>query len=116
AGVSILVPAGNGESLRLAISRGDSVATDQAMPIPFSPEISHWVECSLKRVSLLNELADMEASLPLVLSQLPDSLSVAMLSGGRFLGILNLTPKNPGRPISPAQVKAINILAASAAS
>lgn len=114
--VAILVPAADGEALRLAVSRGDNAARDEGTHIPFSRVISRWVERSLKRVSRLNELADMEASLPLGLFHLPGSVSVAMLSGDRFIGILNFTPKNPGRPISPEQIKAMNILAGAAAS
>src|SRR6185312_12742586 len=64
----------------------------------------------------LNELAAMEAALPLALFQLPGSASLAMLAGGSFIGILNFTAKNPGRPISPEQAKAMNILAGGAAS
>jgi CheY-like chemotaxis protein len=115
-GVSILVPDGEGETLRLAACRGDNAARDEGKHIRFSRAISRWVERSLKRVSRLNELADMEAALPLRLFQLPDGISVAMLAGDRFVGILNFTPKNPGRPISPEQIKAMNILAGAAAS
>ena len=93
-----------------------SLRENEGRRIPFSRAISRWVERSLKRVSRLNELADAEAALPLALFRQQESSSIAMLSGGTFVGILNFTLKNPGRPVSPEQVKAMNILAGAAAS
>ena len=115
-GVSVLLPIEDGKALRSAVVRGDNAARDEGKRIPFSRTVSRWVERSLKRVSRLNELADVKAALPLSLSQMPGSTSIAMLAGGRFVGILNFTPTNPGRPVSPEQIKALNILAGAAAS
>jgi PAS domain S-box-containing protein len=115
-GVSLLVPVEDGKALRIAVSRGDFAAGEEGKRIPWTRAVSRWVDRSLKRVSRLNELADMEAALPLALSHRPGSTSIAMLSGGRFVGILNFTSKNPGRPISSAHIKALNILAGAAAS
>ncbi len=114
--VSILVPIEDGKALRTAAVRGDNVAIKEGKRIPLTPSISRWVERSLKRVSRLNELAQAKAPLPLSISQMPHSTSIAMLSGGRFLGILNFTSTNPGHPVSPEQIKALNILAGAAAS
>jgi PAS domain S-box-containing protein len=114
-GVSILVPVEDGKALRVAVSRGDDASENERKHIPFTRALSRWVDRSLKRVSRLNELADMEAALPLARFHRPGSTSIAMLSGGRFVGILNFTSKNPGRPVSPEQIKALNILAGAAA-
>jgi two-component system cell cycle sensor histidine kinase/response regulator CckA len=114
-GVSIMVPIEDGKKLRVAVTRGDNAARDEAKCIPFSRSVSLWVERSLKRVSRLNELADIKVALPLSLPRLPGGNSVAMLSGGRFVGILNFTSKNPGRPVSAEQIKAMNVLAGAGA-
>ena len=115
-GVSMLLPVDDGKTLRVAMARGDNADRDAGKQFPFNASLSRWVERSLKRVSRLNELAAVQAALPLSLPQIPNSSSIAMLSGGRFIGILNFTSKNPGRPISPAQIKALNVLAGAAAS
>jgi two-component system cell cycle sensor histidine kinase/response regulator CckA len=115
-GVSILLPTEDGKALRVAVARGENAAGDEGKRIPFSRAVSRWVERSLKRVSRMNELAAVQAALPLLLSQMPGSASIAMLSGGRFVGILSFTSRNPGRPVSPEQIKALNILAGAAAS
>jgi two-component system cell cycle sensor histidine kinase/response regulator CckA len=115
-GVSILVPIEDGTALRAAVARGDNAARDEGKRIPFSRSVTRWIERSLKRVSRLNELASAETAFPLPLSQIPGGTSVPMLAGGRFVGILNFTSKNPGRPVSPEQIKALNLLAGAAAS
>ncbi len=115
-GVSILVPVEEGKALKVAVSRGENAAEDQGKRIKWSRALSRWVDRSLKRVSRMNELANMEPAFPLELFHRLGSTSVAMLSGGRFVGILNFTSKNPGRPVSPEQIKALNILAGAAAS
>jgi PAS domain S-box-containing protein len=115
-GVSILVPIEDGTVLRAAVARGDNAARDEGKRIPFSQSISRWVERSLKRVSRLNELTNVKTALPLSLSQFPGSTSIPMLAGGRFVGILNFTSRHPGRPVSPEQIKALNILTGAAAS
>jgi PAS domain S-box-containing protein len=115
-GVSMLVPIEDGKALRVAVARGENAVQDEGKRIPFSRVISRWVERSLKRVSRLNELADVQAAWPLSLPQLSGGASIAMLSGGRFVGILNFTSLNPGRPVSPEQIKALNILAGAGAS
>ena len=114
-GVSLLLPIEEGKALRVAVARGENAAADEGKRIPFSGALSLWVERSLKRVSRLNELAATQAALPVSLSQMPERTSIALLSGGRFVGILNFTSKNPGRPVSPEQIKALNILAGAAA-
>ena len=115
-GVSMLLPVEDEKMLRVAAARGENAERDEGKRIPFSPAISRWVQRSLKRVSRLNELADTQAAWPLSLHQMPGSASIAMLSGGRLVGILNFTSKNPGRPVSSEQIKAMNILAGAAAS
>ena len=71
---------------------------------------------SLKRVARLNELADIKVALPLSQSKLPGNSSIPILSGGRFVGVLNFATRNPSRPIRPEQIKALNVLAGAAAS
>ena len=114
-GVSVLLPVERDKTLQVAVARGENAERDEEKRIPFSAAISRWVERSLKRVSRLNELAATQAAWPLSISQMPGSASIAMLSGGRFLGILGFTSKNPLRPVSPEQTKALNILAGAAA-
>jgi PAS domain S-box-containing protein len=114
-GVSILVPIEDGTALRAAVARGDNAARVEGKRIPLSRLVSRWVERSLKRASRLNELANVENALPIFISQIPGSTSIPMLAGGRFVGILNFTSKNPRRPVSPEQVKALNILAGAGA-
>jgi PAS domain S-box-containing protein len=113
-GVSVLLPIEDGRTLRVAVTRGENADRDGGKRISVDNALSLWVECNLKRVSRLNELADAEPALPLFLGSLPGSISVPMLAGGRFIGILNVTPKNPGRAPSQAQIKALNVLAGAA--
>ena len=115
-GVSLIIPVEDGKSLRVAVSRGDHPSEAEGKRIPWSRALTRWVDRSLKRVSRLNELADLETAFPLGLFHRPGGTSIAMLSGGRFVGILNFTSKNPSRSVSPEQIKALNVLAGAAAS
>jgi PAS domain S-box-containing protein len=114
--VAVLLPSENGTELRVAVARGENEMQDMGKRIPFSAEISRWVERSLERPTSGNELADIQSALPLLLSEMPGGTSVPMLAGGKFVGILNFASRNPGRPVSQGQIKALNILAGTAAS
>jgi PAS domain S-box-containing protein len=94
-GVAVLVPIEEGKALRVAATRGEYAARHiDGARIAFGRGLSNWV----KRRSI---------SVP----ELPGSVSIPMLAGGALVGILNFAPKNPARPISPGQIKALNILA-----
>jgi two-component system, cell cycle sensor histidine kinase and response regulator CckA len=114
-GVSLLLAMEDGKSLRVALTRGVHNSQDVGKRITFTPALTRWVEDSLQLRSQPNELADVHDALPLSLPELPDGVSVPMLAGGNFIGILNVTSAHPGRPDSPGHIKALNILAGAAA-
>ena len=51
-----------------------------------------------------------------VIEGLPNGLSLPMISGGTFVGVLHFAPRLDGRTFTPGQRKALNILASTSAS
>jgi PAS domain S-box-containing protein len=89
--VAVLLPAGDGGEFEVAAARGENRESVEGMRIPFTYE------------------GDAPAGLP-------GSVSIPMMSGGNLTGILSFRFEQPQRPIAPGQIKALHILAGTAAS
>jgi FixJ family two-component response regulator len=115
-GVSILLPTEAGDELQVAADRGVDVPYEKGARIPFTPEISAWVE---RRREFLPHPGEVDAAggiLDAQPGQVMRGLPVPMLSGGKFVGFLSVSLDDPRRPIAPGQCKALHILASAAAS
>ena len=110
--VSVLVPAGDGKTLRVAVARGEEAKNFEGKSIAFSSKLSLWVERSLEAPVESYDFAER----PLLQTEIPGTVLIPMLAGGKFVGILNLTMEKSGRPVAPGQLKALNILASASAS
>jgi PAS domain S-box-containing protein len=115
-GVSILLPTEDGNELRVAETRGEDAAYAKGTRIPFSRALSDWVERSCELLASSDELAEVKSISVAPLWEIQRSLSIPMLAGGKFVGILNFSSENPRRQIAPGHARALNILASAAAS
>ena len=114
-GISILLPADDGKELCVAVARGEDTAR-QGTRLPFSAALSAWVESSREIISRSEELAEVQPFSPAPLPNIPHGISVPMIVGGKFVGILHFSSEQLRLPIAPGQGKAMNILAGVAAS
>ncbi len=114
-GISILLPAEDGRELCVAVARGEDAAC-QGTRLPFSAALTDWVERSRETISRSEELGGVQPFSAAPLENMPDGISVPMLAGGKFVGILHFSSEQLRLPIAPGQSKALNILASVAAS
>lgn len=114
--VSVLLPSRNGEELAVVVSRGDHAEAVQGERVPFGDELSRWVEQSRELLSRQGELIEVQSFYEAPLPGFPKGISVPMLARGRLIGILHFSSTQARLPLAPGQVKALNILATTAAS
>jgi PAS domain S-box-containing protein len=113
-GASILLPTEDGTELRVAVTRGEDAACAPGIRVPFSAAMSAWVEDSRELLARAEEL-----DVQLVPAPLPDissGMSLPMLAGGKFVGILRFSSEQALPPAARGQRKALNLLASTAAS
>lgn len=114
--VSVLLPTRNGQDLTVAVSRGDNPGLAHDQRVRFGKELSRWVEQSRELLSRQGELPEFQALYTTSLPGLPRGMSVPMLVCGRLVGILHFCSAQEGVPISPGPIKALNVVATTAAS
>ena len=116
--VSILLPAGGGNELHVAVARGKNSGRIQGQRVPISEPLLGWVARfreALSRPSR-DEASEFQPAFEHPLRDLTSGVSLPMLAGGKLIGILNFTSSGRNRSVTPGQVKALNILAGAAAS
>jgi PAS domain S-box-containing protein len=113
--VSILLPINNHE-LRVAVARGEQAGQLQDRIVRAGDTISAWIAHGGAPNSWTNALAEAVSSLPLQIREQAMSASIPMVAGSKLIGILNFTSTLSHRPIPPGQIKALTVLAGSAAS
>ena len=112
--VSVLLPTPDGRELYVAVARGSHSSIEGART-RLDNAISGWVEYRRELLLRQDEPAESQFISAAPLGRLSADVSIPMLAGGRFVGILNLMPTGPRRALSAGQVKALNILAGTAA-
>jgi K+-sensing histidine kinase KdpD len=113
--VRILVPTQDGCALRVAGSHGLDASGPGNECLPLDRSMSEWVSSAREQLSTW----DGSGSLPTVFEPpFPGRHRVAlpMVVGGNFYGILEFSSRAAQRRLSPGQVKALDILANTAAS
>jgi PAS domain S-box-containing protein len=114
--VSILLPTEDASDLCVAVARGQGAAGMEGLRVPFSTALSAWVDRHRQMLPLSQDLAGLRLASVAPLGDIPHSLSIPLLSGGKLVGILNFSAENPRRLIARDQGQALNILASAAAS
>ena len=114
--VSVLLPARNGEELKVA-----AVARRRrqfhGVRVPFGDELSRLAGTEAGNSCPATATpSTFHPFSPLLCRDSPAALSVPMLAAGKLIGILHFCSAHAQSTVSPGQVKALNILASTAAS
>ncbi|HVY93983.1 MAG TPA: response regulator [Bryobacteraceae bacterium] len=115
--VLILLPTPDGRSLIVALGCGAAGREFQGRLFPLDEALSQWLANVQEQFPNTDESAMSQAphALAAPLPGAPGSLSIPMLAGGRLLGLLHLNFAQPAPKIAPGQIKALNVLASTAA-
>ncbi|HEX4138123.1 MAG TPA: response regulator [Bryobacteraceae bacterium] len=115
-GISILLPTENRAEVHVVWAGGEAASPAAGARIPVTPALSDWVERTCELLSRSDETGEVPAAPGSPFGETLRGLSIPMLAGGKLVGILNFSLDFSNRPISPGQVKVLNILACAAAS
>jgi len=107
--VSILLPSEDGKELQVALARGHQTDDLPINSFPITDELLKWIDLSRAQIPNLSEYG----GIPL---EPMKGISIPMLTAGRFVGILNFDPGYPQQRLTTGQLKALNIVAGTAAS
>ena len=116
ADVSILLPSEDAKELRVALARGRNAEHIRTKRLPINDDLLEWIDLSRALISNPTELLEIQSPFATALRELTNGVSVPMLTGGTFVGILNFDPGYPQQQITTGQLKALTIVAGTAAS
>ena len=113
--VCILVPSEEGRALRVAGTWGPNSHWYEGQRVPLDAAIVRWVSEAREQLSAWDGSHDPEAvfSPPFPGEQL--GVALPIVAGGNFHGILGFSSNAAQRRLTPGQVKALDILASTAA-
>ncbi len=114
--VSILLPTADGKELYVAAVRGERREQLLGQRIPLEKSISSWVAREREPLILNGEVHDERFIALWPRPEIRSSISVPMQVANKMVGVINLNVTSKSRPFTPGQMKALTILASSAAS
>jgi PAS domain S-box-containing protein len=115
ADVSIMLPSEDGLDLDVALARGRNAEYARTHRVPLDDDLRDWIRFSGALISNPVELLEIQSKFAKTLHSAPGGVSVPMLTGGKLIGILNFDP-GPHQQVTTGQLKALNIVAGTAAS
>jgi two-component system cell cycle sensor histidine kinase/response regulator CckA len=113
--VSILLPTNDGTELYVAAVRGEKRERLLGERVPLQESISSWVARERTPLILNGEVHDERFVALWPRSDIRSAVSVPMEVANRLVGIINLNMTNRLRPFTLGQMKALSILASTAA-
>jgi PAS domain S-box-containing protein len=113
--VSVLLPTSDGTEFYVAAARGERQERLLGERIPFDRSIASWVARERIPVILNGEVNDERFVALWPRPAIRSSVSVPMLVANKLIGVLNLNIINRDRPFALGQMKALSILAGTAA-
>jgi PAS domain S-box-containing protein len=109
--VSILLPIdGNAKELCVAVARGVHLTDFAGMNIPTEDTIAGWVAGNHETVTLDGTLRDDRFQSAHLRDDFGSAISMPILTGGKFLGVLNVKTTQGRRRFVPGQIKGLSIL------
>ncbi|MEP7355888.1 MAG: PAS domain S-box protein, partial [Anaerolineales bacterium] len=114
--VSILLLAPGDAALEVAALRrapGGGLALGQRLPLEAG--IAGWVAREQQPLLLIGPVADKRFQPLYPRPEIQAAICMPMLSAGRLVGVLNVNSLEAGRPFTPAHLRALSILASTAA-
>jgi PAS domain S-box-containing protein len=113
--VSILLPTKEGTELYVAAVRGQKRERLLGERIPLQESISSWVARERTPIILNGEVKDERFVALWPRSEIRSAISIPMQVANKLVGIINLNMTNRLRPFTLGQMKALTILASTAA-
>src|SRR5574341_483090 len=113
--VSVLLPAKDADEFYVAAVRGEKRERLLGESVPFGESISSWVARELEPLILNGEIDDERFVALWPRPEIRSSVSIPMLVSKKLIGVLNLNMVNRPRRFSLGQMKALSILAGTAA-
>jgi PAS domain S-box-containing protein len=113
--VSILLPTSDGTELYVAAVRGEKRERLLGERVPLQESISSWVARERKSLILNGEVRDERFVALWPRPEIRSAVSVPMQVANNLVGIINLNMTNRLRPFTLGQMKALTILASTAA-
>jgi len=115
--VCVLVPTHEGRELRVAGVSGASAHWTEEQRFPIDTSIVRWVAAAREQLSNWGAGNEPEAVFAPPFTGEPAGVALPIVAGGNFYGILRFSPQAQGvlRRLTPGQVKALDILASTAA-
>lgn len=113
---SIMLPTPGGVELYVHTVRGDDRREMLGKRVPLEQGIAGWVARHQEPVLLQGEVADQRFAPVQPRPEIRSAISMPMVVGGQLVGVLNVNVTKARRPLTLGQVKALTILASTAAS
>lgn len=113
--VSVMLPTDDGKELYVAVIRGEKRERLLGERIPFDHSIASWVARERTPVILNGEVRDSRFIALWPRADIRSSVSVPMQVAHKLIGVINLNTTSNQRPFTLGQMKALSILAGSAA-
>jgi len=114
--VSIMLPINdNDRELYIAVVRGAHLKDLAGMNIPMEGTIAGWVAKNHETITLDGTVHDDRFQLNYLRDDIGSAISMPILTGGRFLGVLNVKTTQSRRCFMPGQIKGLSILISLAA-
>jgi PAS domain S-box-containing protein len=113
--VSILLPTSDGKELYVAAVRGEKRDRLLGQRIPLQESISSWVARERTPLILNGEVSDDRFVALWPRAEIRSAVSVPMQVASKLVGVINLNMTNRSRPFTLGQMKALTILAGTAA-
>jgi len=113
--VSVLLPTADGKEFYVAAVRGEGRQRLLGERVPFGESISSWVARQHEPLILNGEVDDERFVAKWPRPEIRSAISIPMLVAKRLIGVLNLNAVGRPRPFTLGQVKALTILAGTAA-
>ncbi len=113
--VCVLVPTTEGRELRVAGMSGASVHWSAEQRFAIDAPIVRWVALAREQLSAWGASNDPEAVFAPPFPGESPGVALPIVAGGNFYGILRFSPLTAQRRVTPGQIKALDILASTAA-
>jgi len=113
--VSVLLPTPDGKEFYVAAVRGEGRQRLLGERVPFGESISSWVARQHEPLILNGEVDDERFVAEWPRPEIRSAVSIPMLVAKRLIGVLNLNAVGRPRPFTLGQMKALTILAGTAA-
>lgn len=114
--VQLLVPNEEGNELRVAGEWGANAAwREEDGRFPIDPAVVRWVSAAREQLSAWDGSTAVETVFSPPFAGNVTSVALPIVAGGNFYGILRFSSSAAQRRLSPGQIKALDILASTAA-